>query len=198
MSIQQEKVVNQTDITPRIDREPLKQPVPANNGRIDLFKRVDFTDDQVGFHGGSSRRTGIKLAMWTWLSASVDTLIMIALSCVFVISFSMLMKSSAPEVLRFIMKDLGLAKLFFGAFLFSFWMYMIFLRGFNGATIGEWTCSLRLGQPWQRMQPGYILKVLFRTTLIMATGIITIPIISLILNRDLAGDISGVKIYSLE
>lgn len=74
---------------------------------------------------------------------------------------------------------------------------MIFLRGFNGATIGEWTCSLRLGQPWQRLQSGYILKVLLRTTLIMATGIVTLPLLSLLFKRDLAGDISGLKIYSL-
>ncbi len=198
MSMQQNSEINQSQITPRIDQDtPLKREPPALP-RIDLFRRVDFTEDAVGFHGGSSKRTGIRLAMWTWLSAAVDTLMMIALSCFFVISFSLLMKNSAPDVLRYILKDLSLAKIFAGAFLFSFWMYMIFLRGFNGATIGEWTCSLRLGQPWQRMQSGYILKVLVRTTLIMATGIITLPILSLLLKRDIAGDISGVKIYSLE
>lgn len=189
---------NQTQITPQIDRETPKMPVPPTFSRTDLFRRVDFTEDAMGFHGGSSKRTGIRLAMWTWLSAAVDTLMMIALSCLFVISFSLLMRTSAREVLQFVLQDLSLAKLFGGAFLLSFWTYMIFLRGFNGATIGEWTCSLRLGQPWQRMQSGYILKVLVRTTLIMATGIITIPFLSLLLKRDIAGDISGVKIYSLE
>jgi len=190
--------MNQTQITPQIDREvPLKREPPTFS-RTDLFRRVDFTENATGFHGGSSKRSGIRLAMWTWLSAAVDTLMMIALSCFFVISFSLLMKTSTPDVLRYILKDLNLAQIFGGAFLFSFWMYMIFLRGFNGATIGEWTCSLRLGQPWQRMQSGYILKVLVRTTLIMVTGIITIPVLSLIFKRDIAGDISGVKIYSLE
>lgn len=198
MRMQQNSEIDQSQITPQIDREtPLKREPPALP-RTDLFRRVDFAEDSVGFQGGPSRRTGIRLAMWTWLSVAVDTMMMIALSCFFVISFSLLMKTSAPDVLKYILKDLSLAKIFGAAFLFSFWMYMIFLRGFNGATIGEWTCSLRLGQPWQRVQSGYILKVLVRTTLIMVTGIITIPVLSLLFKRDIAGDISGVKIYSLE
>lgn len=195
----QNSEINPTQVTPQIDREaPVNPRVPPTFSRTDLFRRVDFAENAMGFHGGSSRRTGIRLAMWTWLSVGVDTLMMIALSCLFVISFSLLMKTSAGQVLQLILHDLSLSKLFGGAFLLSFWTYMIFLRGFNGATIGEWTCSLRLGQPWQRMQSGYILKVLVRTTLIMATGIITLPVLSLLLNRDIAGDISGVKIYSLE
>lgn len=199
MSMQQNSEKNHTPVIPQIDRETPKAPTaPKTFTRTNLFRRMEFTDDNVGFHGGSSKRTGIRLAMWTWLSATVDTLMMIAMSCFFVIAFSMLMKTSARDVALYIFQDLGLTKLFAGAFLLSFWMYMVFLRGFNGATIGEWTCALRLGQPWQRMQSGYILKVLVRTTLIMATGIIVLPLLSLFLKRDLAGDISGVKIYSLE
>lgn len=188
----------QNQISPSIDRETPVTPVPKSPlAPVDIFQRLDFTENAVGFHGGSSKRTGVKLALWTWLSAAVDTLLMIAMSCFFVITFSFLMKTSAREVLQFLVQDMSLGKLFFGAFLCSFWMYMIFLRGFNGATIGEWTCSLRLGQPWQRLQSGYILKVLLRTTLIMATGIVTLPLLSLLFKRDLAGDISGLKIYSL-
>lgn len=199
MSTQQNSVTtNQTPVTPKIDRETPVTPVVPTFTRTDLFHRVDFTEGSMGFRGGSSKKTGIRLALWTWLSATVDALIMIAMSCFFVIAFSLLMKTSAREVIQFISQDLNLTKLFALAFLTSFWMYMIFLRGFNGATIGEWTCALRLGQPWQRMQSGYILKVLARTTLIMATGIVVIPLLSLLLKRDLAGDICGIKIYSLE
>jgi hypothetical protein len=71
------------------------------------------------------------------------------------------------------------------------------MRVFNGATFGEQACALRLGQPTQRMQPGYIFKVILRTTLIMMTGVIPLPVLSLFFKRDLAGDVSGVKIYSL-
>lgn len=185
--------------------QPQNQPQPQKRGpasipsaiRSNLFQRVDFTEESLGFHGGSSKRTGIKLALWTWLSVAVDALMMTAMSCFFVIAFSMLMRTQAREVLHSIFQDMTLMKLFAAAFLVSFWMYLIFLRGFNGATIGEWTCSLRLGQPWQHLQPGYVLKVLFRTTLIMATGIILIPLLSLILKKDIAGEITGVKIYSL-
>lgn len=181
--------------TPSINPEI---PTPKKTGvRTGLFNRIEFTEDSTGFHGGSRRRTGIKLAMWTWLSAAVDTLMMISLSCFFLIAFSLLMKTSAREVVQYVAHDLTLVKLFSGSFLLSFWTYMIFLRGFNGATIGEWTCSLRLGQPWQRFQSGYILRVLLRTSLIMATGIVTLPLLSLLFKRDLAGEVTGLKIYSL-
>lgn len=199
MSLDQHSETTNTSITPQIDREtPQDAPVVDSVVRPQLFRRLDFTEDVVGFRGGSSKRSGIKLAMWTWLSAAVDTMMMIALSCFFVIAFSLLMKTSAREVIHFVWRDFSLLKIFGAAFLVSFWMYMVFLRGFNGATIGEWTCSLRLGQPWQRLQSGYILKVFLRTTLIMMTGIVVIPLLSLVFRRDLAGDLTGLKIYSLD
>ena len=71
------------------------------------------------------------------------------------------------------------------------------MRIFMGASLGEWTCQLRLGQPAQRMRASYYLRVIVRTTLILITGIITIPILSLILKRDLIGEVTGVRVYSL-
>ena len=197
MTLHQNSEINPRPQTPPQPETPVRERAPMRV-RTGLFQRVDFTEEAVGFHGGSSsRRTGTKLALWTWMSAAVDTLIMISMSCLFVIAFSLLMKTSAKEVMISIFKDFGLAKLFMAAFLVSFWMYLVFLRGFNGATIGEWTCSLRLGQPFQHLQSGYVVKVLLRTTLIMLTGIVTLPLLSLILKKDLAGEITGVKIYSL-
>ncbi len=190
-----------SETNPRPENRPQPESpariTPTIKVRSNLFQRVDFSEDTLGFHGGSSRRTGTKLALWTWMSAAVDTLIMISMSCFFVIAFSLLMKTSARAVLASVFQDFGMLKLFASAFVTSFWIYLIFLRGFNGATIGEWTCSLRLGQPWQHLQSGYVWKVLLRTTLILATGIVTLPILSLLFKKDLAGEISGVKIYSL-
>ncbi|MGZ3725113.1 MAG: RDD family protein, partial [Pseudobdellovibrio sp.] len=76
-------------------------------------------------------------------------------------------------------------------------VYMIMMRVFMGASLGEWSCQLRLGQPVQRIKPTYVLRVVARTTLLLGTGVVVFPILSLILNRDLLGDITGIRIYSL-
>ncbi len=78
-----------------------------------------------------------------------------------------------------------------------FWMYLIVTRFFMGASVGEWACNLRLGQPNQRIKTTYLLKVIFRTSLIMVTGVFIIPVLSLILKKDMAGEMSGIKVYSL-
>ena len=179
------------------ERNQIKAPKNTSRIRSELFKRIDFAEETVGFHGGSKKRTGTRLALWTWLSASVDALVMIGMSCFFILAFSFLMKTSMAYLIKYFYHNLNLIKLSTYSFCFSFCSYLVFMRVFNGATLGEWTCSLRLGQPVQRMQSNYILKVSLRTFLIVITGIIVLPILSLILKKDLAGEISGVKMYSL-
>ena len=131
------------------------------------------------------------------MSAFIDGLILISISCFAVILFSFLMRTPARDVLKFISIEPNVAKIFFCSFLFSFWAYLVIMRIFMGASLGEWTCQLRLGQPAQRLRTSYFLRVIARTTLILLTGIVTIPILSLMLKRDLIGELTGVRVYSL-
>lgn len=178
----------------------------TNDPSIDRFRRLDFVDDNdlsdMGFQGGSQKRSRLQLTLWSWLSVSIDALILIAISCFFVITFAFLMKSTSNEMLVFIQNQMlggkhAVIKFFAISFICSFWIYLIFMRVFNGATLGEMTCYLRLGQPMQRLASSYILRVLLRTTLIMLSGIIVIPTLSLIFQKDIAGEITGIKLYSL-
>ena len=154
--------------------------------------------NSIGFQGGPQRRAGLKLALWTWFSASIDMLVLVSISCFFTVLFSFLMKTSPGSVVSLFLKNQNLGNIVGILFLITVWAYLIFMRAFMGASIGEWTCDLRLGEPIQRFEVSYLFKVLFRTTLIMATGIIVLPLLSVILARDLAGDIAGIKIYSLQ
>jgi hypothetical protein len=83
------------------------------------------------------------------------------------------------------------------SFVFSFWVYLVTMRVFMGASLGEWSCQLRLGQPLQRIKPTYVLRVAARTTTLLLTGVVTIPLLSLFLKRDLLGEFTGIRIYSL-
>lgn len=61
---------------PEKKRKPLRGPaVPFTN---DIISGVDIIEHEAilsnQFHGGSSKRSGLKLALWSWLSASIDGL----------------------------------------------------------------------------------------------------------------------------
>lgn len=163
-----------------------------------LFQRDDyFVEEGTGFRSGAQNRSGLKLALWSWMSAFIDTLVLVSISCFAIVLFSFLMKSPAREMLRFLAIEPNIAKMFATSFLFSAWSYLIMMRIFMGASLGEWSCQLRLGQPIQRIRTGYALRVAARTTIILLTGIVTVPLLSLFLKRDLAGEMTGIKIYSL-
>jgi membrane protein required for beta-lactamase induction len=113
------------------------------------------------------------------------------------IAFSFLMKTS-PSILIHFVKNQSTEATIVSLFLISLWSYLIFMRAFIGASIGEWTCDLRLGEPMQRFKKTYLLRVILRTTLILLTGVFVLPLISLLTKKDIAGLISGVRIYSLQ
>ncbi|AGH95521.1 hypothetical protein [Pseudobdellovibrio exovorus] len=186
-------------LNPEIIRQdiPQRHPNKSYDKISGLFKKDQgFVDADTGFRSGARKKSGFKLALWSWMSASIDTLVLISLSCFSVVIFSLIMKTQAREFFRILAID-NTAELFVLAFLFSAWGYLVMMRLFLGASLGEWTCSLRLGQPAQRVQRNYALKVILRTTVVLLTGVIVLPLLSLVFKRDLAGKISGLHVYSL-
>ncbi len=175
-----------------IERAPVKPQATSS------FPSLEFVEAGIGFHSGPQKRSGLKLALWTWLSAGIDTLVLVSMSCFFMMIFSILMQSPARNVVSSFIRQPELANLFVGSFLICFWLYLISMRLFMGASLGEWTCQLRLGQPAQRSRISYVFKVIARTTLVLFTGVIVLPMLSLLFKRDLVGDIIGIKIYSLK
>lgn len=186
-----------------LDREaPVPSPgIPSSSRFQNIFrnrKTVAFADS-TGFHGGpSARRKGYRLALWSWLASFIDGLILISASSVFIASFSLIMNSTVGSLLGDLMKNQHKAVFFLEVFFVFGWVYMISIRSLIGSTLGEWSCDLRLGQPHERLQAGYVFRVALRCTLILLTGIITLPILSLIFGRDVAGALSGLRLFSLK
>jgi hypothetical protein len=102
------------------------------------------------------------------------------------------------DVFKILSLEPNIKEMFAISFVFSFWVYLVIMRVFMGASLGEWSCQLRLGQPLQRIKPTYVLRVAARTTTLLLTGVVTIPLISLLLKRDLLGELTGIYIYSLK
>jgi hypothetical protein len=67
------------------------------------------------------------------------------------------------------------------------WIFLTMTRVFMGFTPGEWVFDQRIDLPQNHGTTMYVLHVLARTTLVVATGLVTLPILSLIMRQDLAG-----------
>lgn len=205
----QDKIIPQRAPQEREAPVPLRGPVvrrrrapatPAPSRVNGLFKnRQGLSFEQgTGFHGGPSRRKGARLALWSWLASFIDGLILIALSCVFMLMFSLMLNTPVGHVLKGLSHSRHQMIFFAEVFVVFAWFYMITIRSLMGSTIGEWACDLRLGQPHERLHVSYVFKVALRSTLILITGIVTLPLLSVVSGKDLAGSLSGLRLFSLK
>lgn len=186
-------------------RAPLKREAPVPFQRPSKIKRVrDLIEDRhldfvenTGFTGGPNRRTGYKLALWSFYATCVDVLVSISLTLIFVALASYLGKKVFSY--NVFPKDYAsLLPLILQISIGIYWIYSVIVRVFTGCTLGENSCDLRLGQPSQRLQASYAFKVALRTSLNLISGIIVLPILSVLLKTDIAGKISGLKLISLK
>ena len=84
---------------------------------------------------------------------------------------------------------ISLAALFLG----TSWIYLVVNRVFLGATPGEWVFDQRLGFPHETGSASYSLKIALRTTIILLSGMIVFPLLSLALRRDILGHWLGIR-----
>lgn len=178
----------------RIPPNPEKKYDPSH-----LFphnRGLDFIET-TSFHRGSSRPgVGYRLALWSFVASLIDALIVFSMSCFFLIVFSFLVGSEMSAVLYFVQGTF--LQFSIGVFLLTSVIYMILFRSLLGFSLGEWACGLRLGTPKDRLLKNYSLRVCGRMLLILGTGVIVLPSLSLIFGRDLAGRISGLPLMSLQ
>ncbi len=164
-----------------------------NTFQKDYLNRLDFSE-QNDFLGGSRKRKGLKLALWTLAAATADHLIILAGTCVFLLVGTIGLQTSMKVFTS--VQRLGMAAGYL--YLALSITYFVLFRIFLGATLGEYSCSLRLGEPTQRLQKSYSVRILFRSLVIIGTGVVTLPLVSMLFKIDIAGRVSGVSIYSLK
>lgn len=74
-------------------------------------------------------------------------------------------------------------------------LYMLTARSFFGATLGEWAFDLQLGGSYDQSRAIYPILAAWRMLLVTATGVVVIPVLSLIFKRDLASGLTGLQLY---
>lgn len=74
-------------------------------------------------------------------------------------------------------------------------LYMVMSRLIGGSTLGEWAFDVYLAEKDHRMSLSFIFRILTRSMLSMATGFIVLPLLSLIFRKDIAGQLTGTRLY---
>ena len=125
----------------------------------------------------------------------IDVLIVVSMVCVFFFVALLLQKWLVAPVP---LDRATLVRLMGPLFLLLHASYLVLARVFLGSSLGEWACGLRLGEPRQRFSPRYVFLVLLRFTVVVATGVVILPILSLLSGVDWAGRLSGVPLISVQ
>lgn len=74
-------------------------------------------------------------------------------------------------------------------------IYMVVNRVFMGFTPGEWAYDMRLGTPEQLGTTSYAFKAIARQLLLLATGLLPLPLVSSVLGKDFAGRATGLQLH---
>jgi hypothetical protein len=171
------------------DKEPLPPEYPDSLKKIFRNRQNLQWEMGTGFQGGPvGKRKGYKLILWSLVASMIDALLLVAMSCIFLLVFKKII--NAPI-------DKGLLEDFALIYVLGSWLYMITTRFFIGSTIGEAACDIRLGKPQERSSAWYFLRVVVRASLVVLTGVVILPILSLVFRRDIPGIVSGLKLFSL-
>jgi uncharacterized RDD family membrane protein YckC len=136
-----------------------------------------------------------KATSWSFSAALLDSMLVIAASLLCMIILLVVTKAdlignlSHPDSEGMIY--IATLSLFAGV---SF-IYLLVNRLFMGQTPGEWAFDQRIGKPMELNSTVYAVQVLARSVLVIATGFIVLPLISAIFGRDIAGEITGARLY---
>lgn len=194
------------------DRAPLKRPNqgPARPGQPSRGQRDDGVVGRVNFQipdknlseSTSVRRGGHDNLVKTLAPVAVsipaillDSIVVLALSLIFLVSLVMVTGVKLPSVLQSTQGEFTTQVSMIVLYLAVYEMYAIISRSFFGSTVGEWTFDLQLGDGKQIEKAHYPAMVLWRSILNLLTGLILLPLISLVINKDLAAGMTGLQLY---
>lgn len=182
--------------------EPNRPSTPSHRLNLDEIVRPrdwNFVQDDAPlvFHrGSSSRRPRWVLLAWSAFATAVDGLIAFAMTCLIAMTIALVLSKttgvSTSQVSVFLKTGFKLG--FVGCVGMVFICYLLTFRVFVGCTVGEWACGIRLGEPRHRMSNDYSLRVIQRFFLVLFTGIVTLPLISILMGDDMAGRLCGLPL----
>lgn len=128
-------------------------------------------------------------------AAILDGVIILGLSLLFLVALLLVTKVDLIAVMFNAQADpatqIGIVVLFLAVMQ----IYMIISRSFFGCTLGEWAFEVQLGNNKHQKSAFYPILVVWRSVLVLLTGVFIFPVLSFILRRDLMYYITGTQLY---
>lgn len=170
---------------PSFKDEPKKQSIAEPHKAESSVKR--------GAH--DSKQGHLKPAAFSLSSVILDTLVVVAIALAFLISLLWVTKVDLLGVMTTAQSDIATQLSLAVLYIAVYQMYVIVSRSFFGRTLGEWTFDHQLGDEKQQKSGLYPLQVVWRSLLITLTGIVVLPILSMLVRKDLASYLTGLQLY---
>jgi hypothetical protein len=187
---------------PRAPTPPVQSPFPSQDlfrQPMPGFQKTKSSKEKAstGARRGAADSPQGRLvqANTSFSSALLDFVVVLAISLIFLAAMLSITKTDLSFVMRTMQSDrwAGLSGL--AMFIAVMQMYVIVARTFYGRTLGEWTFDVQLGREEDQQDAYYPLRVISRSLVTTVTGLVIMPLFSLILRQDLVGNIVGVHLY---
>lgn len=189
-------------ITPPLPRQKIETKIQTPTSTVDDIlntlnekKKYDFSEDQsIKAQLRSAPAPIYRPTTHSFAAVVLDAMLITAgfLACIIIL----LVVTDTDLIANILSPDangevyISMAALMLGLS----WVYLVANRIFAGCTPGEWVMDQHLGAPQEVGQANYSMKVALRTTLVVLTGLLVAPALSLFTNSDYFGKITGLEI----
>lgn len=157
-------------------------------------RRLDFESSKEKL-SQVSKKEELKKSTWSFSAALLDTMLVVAASLLCMIVVLIATKAdlvgnlSNPDAYGMIYISM------FSVLAGVCFIYLVGNRVFIGCTPGEWAFDQRVGKPQELNTAAFTVSVIARSLLVIATGFIVLPVLSFLLNKDIAGNLTGARLY---
>lgn len=187
----------------------LEREVPQIKNQIK--KEISYPDSvvrptiktSVSHHQAHGKRRGsadshsarLQPAVFSFSAAILDTMMVLAVALMFLITLLLVTGVKLAMVFKGVQTDLMTQASMFLLYISVLQLYVIISRSFFGKTLGEWTFEYQMGDDKQIQSAMYPILVLWRSLVVMATGVVILPLLSVVFRRDLASFLTGLQFY---
>ncbi|MEY4616368.1 MAG: hypothetical protein RJB66_1328 [Pseudomonadota bacterium] len=135
---------------------------------------------------------------WMVTAFFIDAMLVVALSVSALLATLVMTDADLTLMIDKNLLDQDLWVSFLGIGITMIFSYMSLSRLMMGASIGEMVFEVQLGTTEQRQDMGYNFRVLMRSFLAIMSGLLVIPLFSLIMRQDYLGDLCGLRLYKVK
>jgi hypothetical protein len=186
-------------ITPTLPRQrPADKTMPSTDTVDEILKtlndkkKYDFIET-ASLHQKTATAT-LTPSVFELSAGLLDAMLIVA---TFLISMVVMLVVTKVDLFTNLLNPDSQGELYLGTFALMAiitWTYLVAHRIFLGFTPGEWVFDQQIGRGDQIGQAGYSMKVALRSTLVILSGFVFFPILSMLVRRDLLGFITGARL----